>query len=116
MQAGCYGQALGELVVRMEGHERKVAFYQLHTIDDAIPGDPRLADAMEGFKADASRIVFAPRGFAIDEPLAVIDRDWSNTFFDLTASRPLGNLTADAIRHATRADVALSAAAWSVRV
>ena len=40
----------------------------------------------------------------------VIDRDWSNTFFDLEASRPLGNLTADAMRHATGADVALNAA------
>src|ERR1700722_5168719 len=36
--------------------------------------------------------------------------DWSNTFFDLAASMPLGNLTADAIRHATKADVALNAA------
>jgi 5'-nucleotidase len=65
---------------------------------------------MEGFKAETSRIVFAPRGFTIDEPLAVIDRDWPNTFFDLTASMPLGNVTADAIRHATNADVALNAA------
>ncbi len=54
--------------------------------------------------------MFAPRGLRLDEPLAVVDREWSNTFFDLEASRPLGNLTADAIRHATRADVALNAA------
>ena len=65
---------------------------------------------MEAFKAETSRIVFAPRGLRIDEPLAVIDRDWANTFFDLEASRPLGNLTADAIRYATMADVALNAA------
>jgi len=65
---------------------------------------------VELFKAETSRILFAPRGFAIDEPLAVIDRDWSNSFFDLTASMPLGNLTADAIRHAAKADVALNAA------
>ena len=110
VQAGCYGQALGELVIRMEGRERKVVSYTLHTIDDTIPGDPNLARVMEGFKAETSRIVFAPRGFTINEPLAVIDRDWPNTFFDLTASMPLGNLTADAIRYATNADVALNAA------
>jgi len=110
VQAGCYGAALGELVIRMEGGKRKVESYTLHTVDDTIPGDPRLAKAVEAFKAETSRILFAPRGFAIDEPLAVIDRDWSNSFFDLTASIPLGNLTADAIRHAAKADVALNAA------
>jgi 5'-nucleotidase len=110
VQAGCYGAALGELVIRMEGGKRNVESYKLHTIDDTIPGDPRLAKAVEVFKAETSRILFAPRGLAIDEPLAVIDRDWSNSFFDLTASMPLGNLTADAIRHAAKADVALNAA------
>ena len=110
VQAGCYGAALGELVIRMEGGERKVESHKLHPIDDSIPGDPRLAKAVEVFKAETSRILFAPRGFTIDEPLAVIDRDWSNSFFDLTASMPLGNLTADAIRHAAEADVALNAA------
>lgn len=110
MQAGCYGQALGEFVIEMNGRQRTVSSYRLHRIDDAIPGDPRLAAALGRFKADTSRIVFAPRGFKIDEPLAATDRDWSNSFLDLTASRPLGNLTADAIRRATKADVALNAA------
>lgn len=110
VQAGCYGQALGELVVEMDGRERTVSSYELHTIDDTIPGDARLAAALTRFKADASRIVFEPRGFEIDEPLAVTDRDWSNTFFDLAESRPLGNLAADAIRQATHADVALNVA------
>ena len=110
VQAGCYGQAVGELVIRMEGRERTVVSYDLHTVDDAIPGDPRLMKEMRVFAAETSRIVFAPRGLRMDEPIAVIDRDWSNTFFDLDASRPLGNVTADAIRSATGADVALNAA------
>ena len=110
VQAGCYGQAVGELVIRMEGRDRKVVSYDLRPVDDTIQGDPRLIKEMETFKAETSRIVFAPRGLKMDEPLAVIDRDWSNTFFDLDASRPLGNLTADAMRHATGADVALNAA------
>lgn len=110
VQAGCYGQAVGELVIRMEGRDRTVVSYDLHPVDDTIRGDPRLIREMEAFTAAASRIVFAPRGLRLDEPLAVIDRDWSNTFFDLEASRPLGNLTADAILHATGADVALNCA------
>jgi len=86
-----------------------VESYKLHTIDDTILGDARLAKAMEVFKAETSRILFAPRGLTMDEPMATIDRDWSNSFSDLAASMPLGNLTADAIRHAAKADVALTA-------
>lgn len=110
VQAGCYGQAVGELVIRMEGRDRKVVSYDLRPVDDTIQGDPRLIKEMESFKTETSRIVFAPRGLKMDEPLAVIDRDWSNTFFDLEASRPIGNLTADAMRYATGADLALNAA------
>ena len=110
VQAGCYGQAVGELVIRMEGTDRTVVSYELHAVDDTIPGDVGLAQEMKAFAAETSRIVFAPRGLRMDEPIVVIDRDWPNTFFDLDASRPLGNLTADAIRQATGADVAVNAA------
>jgi 5'-nucleotidase / UDP-sugar diphosphatase len=110
VQAGCYGQVVGELVIRLEGRAKTVVSYTLHSVDDTILGDPRLTKEMDTFKAETSRVVFAPRGLRLDEPLAAIDRDWSNTFFDLGVSRPLGNLTADAIRYATGADVALSAA------
>jgi len=110
VQAGCYGQVVGELVMRMEGRDRKVVSYGLHPVDDSTKGDPRLIREMRAFTSETSRIVFAPRGLRLDEPLAVVDRDWSNTFVDLDASRPLGNLTADAIRYATGADVALNAA------
>jgi 5'-nucleotidase len=63
VQAGCYGQALGKLVIEMNGRERKVVSYRLHTIDDEIPGEPKLATAVGHFRADTSRIVFEPRGF-----------------------------------------------------
>ena len=110
VQAGCYGQAVGELVIRMEGRDRNVVSYDLHPIDDTIQGDPQLIKEMKTFKAETSRIVFAPRGLEMDEPIVAIDRDWPNTFIDLEASRPLGNLTADAMRHATGADVGFNAA------
>ena len=41
VQAGCYGQALGELVIRMDGRDRKVVSYDLAAVDDTIQGDPR---------------------------------------------------------------------------
>lgn len=110
VQAGCYGRVVGELVIQMEGRVRKVVSYKLLPVDDTIQGDPVLRLAIKAFTAETSRIVFAPRGMMLDEPIVVIDRDWSNTFFDLEASLPLGNVTADAIRYATGADVALNAA------
>ena len=110
VQAGCYGQVVGELVIQIEEGNRKVVSYNLLPVDDAIQGDPVLGSAIKAFTAETSRLVFAPRGLILDEPIVIIDRDWSNTFFDLEASRPLGNLTADAMRHATGADVALNAA------
>ena len=110
VQAGCYGQTVGELVLQIEGGSIKVVSHVLHRVDDTIQGDAQISNEMTAFTAAASRIVFEPRGLELDEPFAVIDRDWTNTFFDLKASRPLGNLTADAIRFATKADVALNAA------
>lgn len=110
VQAGCYGQAVGELVVMVEDGKSKVSSYQLHEVNDSILGDPKIALDMLAFKEAASSVVFKPRGFSIDEPLAVIDQDWPNTFFDLEKSRPIGNLMTDAIRHATKTDIALNAA------
>jgi 5'-nucleotidase/UDP-sugar diphosphatase len=110
VQAGCYGQVVGELVIQIEEGNRKVVSYNLLPVDDAIQGDTVLGLAIKAFTAETSQLVFAPRGLILDEPIVIIDRDWSNTFFDLEASLPLGNLTADAMRHATGADVALNAA------
>ena len=64
--------------MQLEGRDRKVVSYELHPVDDTILGDPRLIKEMKTFTAETSRIVFAPRGLKLDEPLAVIDRDWSN--------------------------------------
>lgn len=113
VQAGCYGQKLGELVIKMDdgvSGKVEVASFKLHDVDDSILGDPRISASVAKFMSETSHIVFEPRGLKIDEPLAVVDRDWTNSFFDLEASRPIGNLMADAIRSATKATVALHAA------
>lgn len=110
VQAGCYGRVLGELVIDLDGRTKSVASYTLHPVDDSILGDVKLRTQMRRLKAETSRLVLEPRGSKIDDPIVIIERDWPNTCSDLEASRPLGNVTADALRYATDADVALSAA------
>jgi len=58
VQAGCYGAALGELVIRMEKGERKVESYKLHTINDTVPG---LARAIASHIAGDARPPFETR-------------------------------------------------------
>ena len=111
VQAGCYGQVLGELVLEIDGPSKpKVKSSKLHSVDNTVLGDARITEAIETFLHETSQIVFEPRGLKIDEPLAIIDQDWPNDFFDLTASRPIGNLVTDAIRNATKADVCIQCA------
>lgn len=111
VQAGCYGQKLGELVLEIDDEGKtEVASYKLLDVDDTVLGDPRISVSVATFMAETSQIVFEPRGLKIDEPLAIIDQDWPNSFFDLNSSRPIGNLAADAIKAATKADVAMHAA------
>jgi 5'-nucleotidase / UDP-sugar diphosphatase len=54
-------------------------------------------------------VVFAPRGFAIDQPLARIEKDLTNASTDLAASTILANICTDAFRKATGAQIALTA-------
>lgn len=54
-------------------------------------------------------MVFASRGYSVDQPLAVVPQDLPNTFTDITASTPLANLITDALRSATKADIGFSA-------
>ena len=56
-----------------------------------------------------TELVFAPRGFAIDQPLARIEKDLTNASSDLAASTILANLCTDAFRKATGAQIALTA-------
>jgi 5'-nucleotidase len=49
--------------------------------------------------------VFATRGYQIDQPLAVVPRDLSNSFTDLEAGTVLANLVTDSFRKATKAEI-----------
>lgn len=109
VQAGKYGELLGELVVSIDGETLTVDSYQLHPIDDTIQGDAAIAEVIEGYKKTVTEVVFASRGFAIDQPLARVEQDIANTFSDIPASTILANLCTDAFRKSTGADISLTA-------
>lgn len=109
VQTGKYGENLGELVLTLDGSKLTVESYKLHPIDDTISGDQAIADEIESLKKTVTKVVFASRGYSIDQPLAVAPRDLPNTFTDIAASTLLANLVTDAFRKATKADIGFTA-------
>jgi 5'-nucleotidase/UDP-sugar diphosphatase len=109
VQTGKYGENLGELVMTLDGGKLAVESYRLIPIDDTIAGDHAIADEIDKLKKTVTEVVFASRGYNIDQALAVTPRDLPNTFTDIAAGTPLGNLVTDAFRKATQADIALNA-------
>jgi 5'-nucleotidase/UDP-sugar diphosphatase len=109
VQAGHNGRFLGELTVTIDGGVLAVDACQAHPIDDTILGDAAISQTIEGFKKRVTELVFAPRGFAINQPLVRIETDLTNASSDLAASTVLANLCTDAFRKATGARIALTA-------
>jgi 5'-nucleotidase len=108
VQAGKNGENLGELVVSLDGGKLRVDSYRLLPVDDSVAGDRAIAAEIEKLKKTVTEVVFASRGYSIDQPLAVAPRDLPNTFTDIAASTPLANLVTDAFREATNAEVAIN--------
>ena len=108
VQAGKYGDYLGELVIALDGGKLTVESYRLHPIDDSIVGDRSIADQIDEFKTSVTAAVFASRGYSVDQPLAMAPRDLPNSFGDIAASTPPANLCTDAFRNATQADIGFS--------
>jgi 5'-nucleotidase / UDP-sugar diphosphatase len=109
VQTGKYGQNLGELVIALDGGKLTVESYKLHPIDDTIVGDKAIADEIEKFKKTVTEVVFASRGYSVDQPLAIAPQDLPNTFTDIAAGTPLANLITDSFRKATKADIGFNA-------
>jgi 5'-nucleotidase / UDP-sugar diphosphatase len=108
VQTGKAGENLGELVVTLDGSKLKVESYQLHPIDDTIVGDEDIATEIDKLKNTVTEVVFASRGYSVDQRLAVIPLDLPNTFTDIAAGTILANLVTDSFRKATNADIGLN--------
>src|SRR5471032_2782772 len=88
VQTGKYGENLGELVLTLDGGKLTVESYRLIPIDDSIIGDRAIADEIDKLKKTVTEVVFASRGYSIDQPLAVAPRDLPNTFTNIAAGTP----------------------------
>ena len=109
VQAGRYGENLGELTVSLSGGKVKVESYRLIPVVDTIKGDRTVQQEVDRFSKESSQIVFASRGYSITQPLAVISEDWPMDYSDLESGIPLANLVTDAFRKAVGADIAFTA-------
>ena len=108
VQAGKYGEYLGELVITLDGDTLTVNSYQLIPVDDTIQGDMAISDEIDKFKHIVTEVMFASRGYSIDQPLAVAPRDLPIPYDDIAAGDLLANLVTDATRHATKADISFT--------
>jgi 5'-nucleotidase/UDP-sugar diphosphatase len=109
VQTGKQSENLGELVVTLDGGKLAVESYRLYAIDDTVAGDRAIAEEIDKLKKSITEVVFASRGYSIDQPLAIAPRDLPNTFTDIAASTPLANLITDSFRKATKADIGFTA-------
>jgi 5'-nucleotidase len=107
-QTGKEGANLGEMVLSLDGGKLTVESYKLYPIDDSVAGDAGMVKEIEKLKKGVTAAVFASRGYSVDQPLAVITQDLPNTYSDNAAGTLLANLTTDAFRKATNADIGFS--------
>jgi 5'-nucleotidase / UDP-sugar diphosphatase len=109
VQAGKYSEHVGELVITLDGNQLTVESYELHPINDSISGDRGITDEITQYKKTITAVVFARRGYSVDQPLVRVAQDVSNTFTDLVAGTPLANFVTDAFRAATGAEIGFTA-------
>ncbi|GMQ88261.1 MAG: bifunctional UDP-sugar hydrolase/5'-nucleotidase [Gammaproteobacteria bacterium] len=108
VQAGRYGEHLGELVISLDDGQVKVESYRIIPVDDKIPGDPAVQNEVNRFLEASSAAVFEPRGYKLTQPLVMIDQDWPMDYSDLESGTPLANVVTDAYRKAAATDVAFT--------
>jgi len=94
VQAWEHGKQAGVLDLVRQADKFAPAGYQAIAIDDRIPGDPQISQAIAAFEAEINREVLAPKGVGFEQTIAGTDFDLTIT----TSESNLGNLIADAIR------------------
>jgi 5'-nucleotidase len=96
-------------VLTLDGGKVTVESYRLYPMDDTVAGDRPTFEEIEKLKKNVTAAVFASRGYSVDQPLAIVPEDLSNTYTDIAAGTLLANLVTDAFRSATGADIGFTA-------
>ena len=109
VQAGKYTENLGELTISLSGGKVKVESYRLIPIVDDIKGDRTVQQEVDRFSQESSQIVFASRGYSINQPLVMILEDWPMVYTNVDSGTPLANLVVDAFRNMENTDIAFTA-------
>ncbi|MBU2547797.1 MAG: 5'-nucleotidase C-terminal domain-containing protein [Proteobacteria bacterium] len=94
VQAGSYGRFLGVMDLVLDAGQVRLDRYELVNIDDRIPGDGAITEAVRAFEDRVDRTVLEPMGLGFQTAIAA-------TAFDLRIEEDesnLGNLISDAIR------------------
>ena len=96
VQAGSYGQRLGVMDLMVNSGGVSMDQYQLVSINDSIPADKKISEAISSFEREIEQTELAPLDLEFRQAVA-------HTAFPLKkvdAESNLGNLIADAIRWA----------------
>ena len=104
VQAGADSRFLGELRMQYSKAGLKLLSYNLHPIDDSIPGDPIITAEIERFKSIVTDKVLEAKHFDFDQALVEVEQDFGRSYDQYV----LGNLVTDAIRRATGAEIAFT--------
>ena len=80
-------------MITLDGATLSVDSYRLIPIDDTIAGDHAIADEIDKLKKTVTEVVFASRGYSIDQHLARVQQDIPNTFTDIAASTHLSQFS-----------------------
>jgi 5'-nucleotidase / UDP-sugar diphosphatase len=106
VQAGKFGEYVGELVVKLDSGGPKSSPTDCTLLTTRFWAT---AEKINKFDKAPNEVVFASRGYRIDQPLAVAPQDLPNTFTDIVAGTPLTIVVTDAFRWATKADMGFTA-------
>ena len=79
VQTGAYGVAAGIMDLEIKDGQAQLARYTLKDLDDQIPGDPEIANAISEFEQTLETQVLAPFQLSFQQTLAHTDFDTDHT-------------------------------------
>ena len=97
VQAGAYTRYLGQLDLVLDAGVLSVEGYQLHAIDDTIPGDPEVTSLVDGFITALEEGPLTELGYGFNDPILAVPGDIT---VSACAESGLGDFVTDAFRYA----------------